>query len=309
MVSKTNLHVGFELTELAVPPLLLEGSGSSGRPKDVCWCGCQRQSRLNGGASGSALCCAEEDPLAPQQDDDGAATTTATLIKGGRMAGICFPTYRWTGASSEEVHVQRARSVCSVVGGAGESCCCCAVVSRPPSDSTINVRLARMIPAARIRDLGGRDGRPDAGWGGGRRARWSACLQDAGHGHDNRISTGRRTSCCTLASKEHQAKKAVESCVQHQIEPANHSAICASLDRRLHESRHVQRLEVWLVAPLALHPGGLTHSLTHFLTHSLTHSLSSSLSLVHLAKLGLEIAPSSIQCCTPTLPGNPGPRA
>jgi hypothetical protein len=33
-----------------------------------------------------------------------------------------------------------------------------------------------------------------------------------------------------------ELKKAVESCVQHDLEPTNHARRCASLDRGLHET-------------------------------------------------------------------------
>ena len=100
-VSKVVLRVSFGPKELTVPSLLLR-QRATGLQKDV-GVG-QQQSRLNG-ASGSALL-AEDDQLAPQQDDDDSD-------KGGRMASICFPTYRLNGTLSKEVHAQSAGCVVS----------------------------------------------------------------------------------------------------------------------------------------------------------------------------------------------------
>jgi hypothetical protein len=49
-------------------------------------------------------------------------------------------------------------------------------------------------------------------------------------------------AACTLASRWHTTREGSYSCVQQDLEPANHACSCASLDRGLHELAGMQAL-------------------------------------------------------------------
>jgi len=49
-------------------------------------------------------------------------------------------------------------------------------------------------------------------------------------------------TACTLASRWHTTREGSYSCVQRDLEPANHACSCASLDRGLHELAGMQAL-------------------------------------------------------------------
>jgi hypothetical protein len=49
-------------------------------------------------------------------------------------------------------------------------------------------------------------------------------------------------AACTLASRWHTTREDSYSCVQRDLEPANHACSCASLDRGLHELAGMQAL-------------------------------------------------------------------